>query len=424
MRGLGDDAVAVLPAAPVRLRNGDVEYGYRQGSDFWYLTGFEEPDAVAVLAPGRPDGEYVLFCRPRDRLREQWDGPRAGTVGAVADFGADEAFPVDELDARLPGLLAGRTQLVCTLGRDARFDARVHAAIERAAPRARQSGPAAAAPREIAAPEPVLHEMRLTKSRAELAALARSAEIAVAAHRRAMRFARPGRTEYEVAAELLHEFHRHGVETSYPPIVGGGANACILHYRANAAPLADGDLLLIDSGCEYRGYASDITRTFPANGRFTPAQRDLYEVVLEAQAEAIGRCRPGNDWNDPHEAAVLALTRGLVRLGLLSGRVPSLVKSGAYREFYPHRTGHWLGLDVHDAGDYRVGERWRRLAPGMVLTVEPGLYVAPRARAPKAFRGLGIRIEDDVAITRGAPDVLTGALVKDPDEVERWMAAA
>jgi len=253
----------------------------------------------------------------------------------------------------------------------------------------------------------------------------RSAAIAVEAHRRAMRRAAPGVMDYELAAELLHEFHRHHAEIAYEPIVGGGANACVLHYRANAAPLGDGDLVLIDAGCEYDYYASDITRTFPVNGRYSPAQRALYEVVLEAQLAAIRACVPGNHWNDPHDAAVRVITHGLVSLGFLKGKLAKLIKDGAYREWFMHRTGHWLGLDVHDVGDYKVGDAWRVLEPGMVLTVEPGIYVAPGSRhAPKEFRGIGIRIEDDVAITRGAPEVLTGELIKDPGDIERFMASA
>jgi Xaa-Pro aminopeptidase len=414
-------AIAIVPAAPVRHRNGDVEYAYRQGSDFWYLTGFPEPSAVAVLMPGRPQGEYLLFVRDRDPERERWDGGRAGTDGAVERYGADDAFPIDDIDEILPGLLESRSRVYATMGRDPEFDQRLFGWVNglKAPPQAGRH-----APHEFVALEHLLHDLRLYKSRPELDAMRRSATIAVGAHRRAMRSARPGGSEHEVAADLLHEFHRNRAEASYPPIVGGGANACVLHYRANDAPLRDGDLLLIDAGCEYDGYASDITRTFPVNGRFTSVQRAVYEVVLEAQAAAIEKCRPGNHWNDPHDAAVRTITQGLVKLGLLKGRVPTLIRDGAYREWFMHRTGHWLGLDVHDVGDYKVGDAWRVLEPGMVLTVEPGIYVAPGTRAPKAFQGIGIRIEDDVAVTRGAPEVLTGALAKTPDEIENWMAAS
>jgi Xaa-Pro aminopeptidase len=424
VRLMGRDArhaIAIVAAAPVRHRNADVEYAYRQGSDFWYLTGFPEPAAVAVLMPGRPQGEYLLFVRDRDPERELWDGSRAGIDGAVERFGADDAFPIEDLDEILPGLLESRTRVYATMGRDPEFDQRLFGWVNglKARPQAGRH-----APHEFVALEHLLHDLRLYKSRPELDAMRHSAGIAMAAHRRAMRATRPGGSEHEIAAELLHEFHRNRAEASYLPIVGGGANACVLHYRANDAALRDGDLLLIDAGAEYDGYASDITRTFPVNGRFTPTQRAVYEVVLEAQAAAIDRCRPGNHWNDPHDAAVRTITQGLVKLGLLKGRVPTLIREGAYREWFMHRTGHWLGLDVHDVGDYKVGDEWRVLEPGMVLTVEPGLYVAPGTRAPKKFQGIGIRIEDDVAITRGAPEVLTGDLVKDPDGIEQWMAAS
>jgi Xaa-Pro aminopeptidase len=422
MRSMGREAVALLPAAPVRLRNGDVEYDYRQDSDFQYLTGFPEPDAVAVLIPHRAQGEYVLFCRDRDPARERWDGARAGTDGAVSRFGADDAFPIDDIDEILPGLLEPCGRVYYTMGLHPEFDQRVIGWVNGLRAQAKHG---LHSPQEFVALDHLLHDMRLYKSRPEVEAMRHSAAIAVRAHQRAMRQAAPGVTEYEVAADILHEFHCARASASYAPIVGGGANACVLHYRDNSAELKDGDLLLIDAGCEYDYYASDITRTFPVNGRYSVPQRALYEVVLEAQLAAIERCRPGNHWNEPHDAAVKAITHGLIRLGLLAGRAPKLIREGAYREYFLHRTGHWLGMDVHDVGDYKVGDEWRVLEPGMALTVEPGLYVPPGARrARKEFRGLGVRIEDDVLITRGAADVLTGALVKDPDAIERFLAAA
>jgi Xaa-Pro aminopeptidase len=417
---MGRDAIAILPAAVVKRRNGTNEYAYRQDSDFQFLTGFPEPEAVAVLLPHRPQGEYVLFCRERDPARERWDGPRAGQAGAVERYGADDGFPIDDIDDILPGLLESRSRVFYTMGLNPEFDLRVMGWVNGLRAQARHG---LHVPQEFVALDHLLHDMRLYKSRAELAAMRRSAAIAVDAHRRAMRFARPGVTEYAVAAELVHEFHRQRADIAYQPIVGGGANACVLHYRDNAAVLRDGDLLLIDAGCEYDYYASDITRTFPVNGRFSPAQRAVYEVVLAAQLAAIEACVAGNHWNDPHDRAVRVITQGLVDLGFLKGKVPKLIREEAYRPWFMHRTGHWIGADVHDVGDYKVGDAWRVLEPGMVLTVEPGIYVAPDDKeAPRAFRGIGVRIEDDVAVTRGSADVLTGALVKEPDALERYLS--
>ena len=422
MRMIGKDGIAILPAATVKRRNGDVEYAYRQDSDFQFLTGFLEPDAVAVLMPHRPQGEYVLFCRERDPLRELWDGDRAGTAGAVERYAANDAFPIGDIDEILPGLLESRARVCYTMGLNPEFDQRVIGWVNGLRAQAKQG---LHTPQEFVALDHLLHDMRLYKSRAELAAMRRAAGISVGAHLRAMRRAAPGVMEYEIAAELLHEFHRHRAEAAYEPIVGSGANGCVLHYRSNTAELKDGELLLVDAGCELDGYASDITRTIPVNGRYSAEQRALYEVVLAAQLAAIEKCVPGNHWNDPHDAAVRSITHGLIELGLLRGRLPQLIRDGAYKQWYMHRTGHWLGLDVHDVGDYKVGDAWRVLEPGMVLTVEPGLYIAPGSRkAPKEFRGIGIRIEDDIAITRGAPEVLSGSLLKDPDAIERFLAAA
>lgn len=419
MRLMGRDAIAILPAAAIQMRNGDVEHAYRQDSNFWYLTGFHEPEAVAVLLPGRPQGQYLLFVRDRDPARETWDGRRAGPAGARRDFAADDAFPINDIEDILPGLLEGRDKVYYTMGVHRDFDQRLVAWVNALRAQAKHGRHA---PYEMVALEHQLHEMRLFKSRAELDVLRESASIAARAHCRAMRFCAPGRFEHEVAAELRHEFMMARADISYLPIVGGGANGCILHYHENADVLRDGELLLIDAGCELEGYASDITRTLPINGRFSPAQRAAYEVVLEANLAAIEAVRPGHDWNRPHQVAVQVLTTGMVKLGLLKGRVPSLIKSEAYRRFYMHRTGHWLGLDVHDTGDYRIGEAWRVLEPGMVLTIEPGLYVPPGARGvPAEFRGLGIRIEDDVLVTRDGREVLTDEVPKDVAGIERLM---
>jgi Xaa-Pro aminopeptidase len=416
MRMIGKEAIAILPAAPVRHRNGDIEYAYRQDSHFHYLTGFPEPDAVAVLVPGRQQAEYVLFVRERDAARESWDGPRAGTEGAVTRFGADDAFPIADIDDILPGLIEQRSQIFYSMGTHLDFDPHVLGWVNGLRAQARHSlGDAG----EIVALNHVLDDMRLYKSRAEQSSLRRAAQIAVGAHRRAMRFARPGRMEYEVMAEVLHEFRSHNAELSYMPIVGGGANSCVMHYRDNDQRLCDGDMLLLDAGCEHDYYASDITRTFPVSGRFSPAQRAVYEVVLEAQTAAIDKVRPGNHWNQPHEAAVRVITQGLIKLGLIKGSLPRLIKEQAYQPFFNHRTGHWLGIDVHDVGDYKVGGEWRVLEPGMALTVEPGIYIRPSPRIPSEFWNIGIRIEDDVLVTNGAPEVLTGALEKTPEAVER-----
>jgi Xaa-Pro aminopeptidase len=422
MKMIGKGSMVILPAVPEKSRNSDVLYHYRPDSDFFYLTGFAEPEAVAVLIPGRAHGEYVLFVRDRDPARETWDGRRAGPEGAVRDFGADDAFPIGDIDDILPGLMEHCERVHYTMGLHAEFDQRVIGWVNTLKGK---SGAGVTPPQEFVALDHLLHDMRLFKSGAELAAMRHAAAIAVAAHERAMRFARPGRMEYEVMAELLHEFRRSNADISYHPIVGGGENACILHYHENSAELKQGDLLLIDAGCEYDLYASDITRTLPVSGRFSPAQRAIYDVVLEAQAAAIEKVRAGNHWNEPHDAAVKTITQGLVKLGILKGKVSSLIRDGAYRRFFMHKTGHWLGMDVHDVGDYKVGDQWRVLEPGMVMTVEPGIYIPAGSKGvAKKWWNIGIRIEDDVAVTRDGNEVLTAGLVKDADAIEKLMRAA
>ena len=419
MRMVGKGGIAILPAAPVRKRSRDVEYRYRQDSDFYYLTGFAEPESVAVLVPGRAQGEYLLFCRERHAERELWDGKRAGQDGAVAEFGADDAFPIDDIDDIIPGLIEGRDRVFYTMGMYPDFDSRIADWVN-----SLRTGAARGlhTPTEFVALDHLLHDMRLYKSRSEISAMRKAAKVAVAAHKRAMRITRPGLYEYEVEAEFRHEFRRNSAWVSYSPIVGGGANACTLHYVENSDVLRDGDLLLIDAGCELDYYASDITRTYPVNGRFTPEQRAVYEIVLDAQNAAIEKTVKGNHWNDPHDAAVRVITKGLKKLGLLDGTPAKLIKDGAYRQFYMHRTGHWLGMDVHDVGDYKVGDEWRVLETGMVTTVEPGIYIPDKRSIPKRFRNIGVRIEDDVAITSKGPDVLSKGLLKDPDEIEAFMA--
>lgn len=419
MRMMGHGAIAIVPAAREKIRNRDSHYPFRQDSDFHYLTGFPEPEAVAVLVPGRKQAEYILFVRDRDPAMETWNGRRAGPEGATRDHGADDAFPVGDIDEILPHLMENCPRVFYTMGVYPEFDKRIIGWVNEL--RA-QNRTGIHPPQEFVSLDHLLHDMRLYKSKAEAEAMRAAAAVSVRAHERAMRACRPGMNEGELEAEFLHEFRRHGGTPAYNPIVGGGENGCILHYNENNRPLKDGELVLIDCACELDCYASDITRTFPVNGRYSAEQRAVYEVVLASQHAAIAQVKAGKHWNAPHEAAVKVITEGLKDLGLLRGSVSKLIKEEAYKAYYMHRTGHWLGLDVHDVGDYKVGEEWRELEPGMVLTVEPGLYIAPGIRgAPKQFQGIGVRIEDDVLVTKGEPEVLTGALVKDPDAVESFM---
>ncbi len=421
MAMMGPGSVAVLPAAPERIRNRDANYPYRQDSDFYYLTGFNEPEAVLVLIPGRKHGEYLLFCRERDPAREVWDGPRAGQEGAVRDYGADDSFPIDDIDEILPGLIEGREKLFYTMGVDLEFDQRVIGWVNEVRSNARSG---AKEPGEFVSLQHLLHEMRLIKSRAEIEIMRRAAQVSAAAHRRAMEICRPGMMEYEIEAEFQAIFRRHNGWPAYQTIVGSGANTCILHYVNNDKQLKDGDLLLIDAGVELECYASDITRTFPVNGRFSPEQKAVYEIVLEAQLAAIDQVKPGRSWNDAHEVATRILTQGLIDLGLLEGPLDKALEQGDYRRFYMHRTGHWLGMDVHDVGDYRVDGEWRVLEPGMVITVEPGLYIAAGSEGvdPKWWN-IGVRIEDDVLVTRDGNEVLTKDVPKTVAEIEALMAA-
>ncbi len=418
MRMVGHGGIAILPSAPVRMRSRDVEYRFRQDSDFYYLTGFAEPDAVVVLAPGRDNGEYLLFCRERDPEKELWDGRRAGQDGAVRDHDVDDAFPIDDIDDILPGLMESCNRVYYTMGVYSEFDAQIADWINSL--RSRESR-GVHTPQEFVALDHLLHDMRLYKSRAEISAMRKSAGVAANAHVRAMQAVRPGMYEYEVEAEFVSEFRFNNAWLSYSPIVGSGANSCTLHYVENNDRLADGDLLLIDAGCEFDYYASDITRTIPVNGKFSPEQRAVYDIVLEAQLAAIEKTRTDSHWNEPHDAAVKVITRGLKKIGLLDGTLARLIKDGAYREYFMHRTGHWLGMDVHDVGNYKVGDEWRLLESGMVTTVEPGIYIPASRKVPARWHNIGIRIEDDVAVTNNGPDVLSKGLVKDPDEIESLM---
>ena len=422
MKIIGKGSIAIVSSAQTRVRNRDVEYPFRQDSDFLYLTGFNEPGAVLVLAPGRKHGEFILFCRENDPEQETWHGRRAGQQGAIKDFGADDSFPIDDLDDILPGLLEERQKVFHFMGRYPEFDTKLMGWVNQIKAKQRSG---VHVPYEFISLDHILHHMRLYKSRAEIATMRRAAKISVAAHKRAMKACRPGLSEFSVEAEYSHEFRRHNARHAYPPIVGSGGNGCILHYTENDAELQDGELLLIDAGCEVEGYASDITRTFPVNGKFNPAQQAIYEIVWKAQQAAIKKVRPGNHWNDPHNAAVRVITRGLMDLKLLKGAsLQTLIKKEAYRKFYMHRTGHWLGLDVHDVGDYKVGEQWRLLEPGMVLTVEPGIYIPAGSKGVhRKWWDIGIRIEDDVLVTRDGNEVLTAGLPSSLNEVEQLMAA-
>ena len=413
-------SIIIQPNAPERIRNRDVYYPYRSDSDFFYLSGFPEPESVLVLVPDRAQGEFLLFCREKDDEAETWHGRRAGLEGACAEYGADDAFPITDLDDILPGLLENKERIYYTMGRYAKFDQRLVSWLNRVTSKGRAG---VHAPDQFVSLGHVVHEMRLFKSSQELKAMRRAASIAAEAHRRAMAVCRPGMREYQIEAELLHCFMQHGARApAYPSIVGSGANSCILHYTENAATMKEGDVLLIDAGAEYDYYASDVTRTFPVSGEFTEQQRLAYEIVLEAQAAAIAEVRPGNTWNEPHEAAVEVITRGLVDLGILKGRLRKLIEAEAYRPYYMHKTGHWLGMDVHDVGDYKVADEWRIFEPGMVTTVEPGLYFSASVKdLPKQWWNIGIRIEDDVLVTETGHEVLTIEAPKSIEDVEAVM---
>ena len=417
--------IAIIPTAPEAIRNRDSHYPYRFDSYFYYLTGFKEPESLLVLLAGDASKgiapRSILFCRDKDMEREIWDGFRFGPDAAVAEFGFDEAYSIHQLDEIAPKLLANQSKLFFSLGVDAAWDARVTGWLNQVRAQARAG---VIAPDDVTDVRKLVDEMRLFKSPAEQALMRRSAKIAASAHKRAMQKVHAGRMEYEIEAEFLHEFYRFGAQApAYTSIVAGGANACTLHYNANNAMLNDGDLLLIDAGCELDGYASDITRTFPVNGKFSAAQKDVYELVLAAQAAAIAKVGPQSHWNNPHEAALDVLIQGFIDFGWCQGTKDAVLESGAYRQFYMHRTGHWLGLDVHDAGEYKdkIGD-WRTLAPGMMLTVEPGCYIRPADNVPEHFWNIGIRIEDDVLVTENGCDVITVDAPKTVAEIESVMA--
>ena len=420
MRMMGEGSIAILPAAHHAIRNRDVEYPYRQDSDFQYLSGFPEPEAVIVLVPGRKHGEYVLFCRERDIEQETWNGRRAGQEGACELYGADDSFPITDIDDILPGIMEGSERVFYTMGANPDCDRHVMQWVNQIRSNNRTGS---RAPGEFVSLEHLLHDMRLYKSRAEIAMHRKAMQVSARAHQHAMEITRPGMMEYEVEAEILYHFQRNGMQTAYSSIVGGGANGCILHYTDNNAELRDGDLLLIDAGAENECYAADITRTFPVNGEFSKAQKIIYEIVLAAQNAAIEQVRPGKHWNDPHVAAVKVLTEGLLSVGLLKGTLKKNIKDESYRRFYMHRTGHWLGMDVHDVGDYKIDRQWRELEAGMMLTVEPGLYIPAGSKGvAKKWWDIGVRIEDDVLVTKDGCKVMTDAAPKTVDEIQSVMA--
>jgi Xaa-Pro aminopeptidase len=414
------EGIAIIPTAAERIRNRDSDYLFRFDSYFYYLTGFGEPEAVLVLIGGKTP-RAILFCRDKNVERELWDGYRHGPEGAKVGFGFDEAYSVSALDEKLPELMANQPLLSYAPGADAAWDARVMGWLNRV--RA-QSRTGVTAPLEIRDIRGVLDEMRLVKDEHELATMQRAADISAGAHERAMRETRPGGWEYVIEAELLHEFRRHGAQyPAYWPIVASGPNACVLHYRENNRQFGPDDLLLIDAGCELDGYAADITRTFPVSGKFSGPQREIYELVLAAQQAAIAEVRPDNTWNAPHDAAVKVLAQGFIDLKLCEGSLDAVLESGDYRKFYMHRTGHWLGLDVHDVGEYKLGGEWRALKPGMVLTVEPGCYIRAGAGVPERFWNIGVRIEDDALVTATGCGILTAKAPKQVAEIEALMRA-
>ncbi|MCV6613356.1 MAG: Xaa-Pro aminopeptidase [Cellvibrionaceae bacterium] len=421
MEMMEPNSIAIIAAATEQLRSNDTYFPFRQNSDFYYLSGFAEPDAVLALIPGREQGEFVVFCRDKDPEKEAWDGYRHGPEGVCQQFGADDAFPVDDIDDILPGLIEGRTRIYYAMGRDKGFDRQVMDWVNTI----RSNNHAGAAPPgEFQELDHLLHELRLYKSAAEVKLMHKAAKISAQAHIEAMGVCKPEMYEYQLEATLHYHFAMAGARCpAYNTIVGAGANGCVLHYVENSKKMKASELVLIDAGCEYQYYAADITRTFPVGGRFSPEQKAIYEIVLKANQAAIAEAVPGNHWDKPHEVSVRIITEGLVELGLLEGDVDQLIEAAAFRRFYMHRVGHWLGLDVHDVGDYRVDDQWRLLEPGMVMTIEPGIYIAPGDDSvdPK-WRGIGVRIEDNVAINKNGNTVLTEAAPKTVAEIEAIMA--
>jgi Xaa-Pro aminopeptidase len=420
MQRIGKGNIALLGSSATKIRNRDVHYPYRQDSDFYYLTGFSEPDALAVFIPGREQGEYILFCREYDATKALWEGAHAGLEGATGDYQANDAFPIDDMDDILPGMLENKHKVFYPMGRDPDFD---HHLLDWINHIRGQSRSGIIAPGELVSLEHILHEMRLFKSSEEIKLMRRAAEVSAQAHVKAMQTCKAGLYEYQIEAELVSHFMNEGLRhVAYPSIVAGGKNACVLHYTENSDKLKNGDLLLIDAGAECDHYAADITRTFPVSGRFSEPQKQLYQLVLDAQAAAIEEIKPGTPWHKAHDASVEVLTKGLINLGLLQGKVKGLIKKEKFKQFYMHRIGHWLGMDVHDVGDYKVDQKWRLLEPGMVLTVEPGLYIPADCKTvDEKWRGIGIRIEDDLLVTKQGYEILTRSAPKTIPEIEALM---
>ena len=416
---VGPEGIVIVPSATLLIRNRDAEHPFRQDSDFQYLTNFNEPEAVAVLIPERAEGEFILFCREKDPKTERWTGRMAGLEGAQTDYQADDSFPIEDIDDILPGLMDRRETVHYSMGVNPAFDQQVMSWVNAMKAKVRSG---AHPPHEFVSLDLLLHDMRLYKTAAEIKMMKHAAQTAVRSHERAMKICEPDLNEGQLDAEFLHEFKWNGMVPAYTTIVGGGENACVLHYIENNQPLVDGDLVLIDAGAEYGCYASDITRTFPVNGKFSEAQRLIYQIVLDAQYAAINAAQPGNNWNAPHEAAVQVISQGLLDLGILKGTLEGVIEEEAYKEFFMHKTGHWLGMDVHDVGDYKIDDEWRVLEQGMVLTVEPGIYISPNPDVDKKWWNIGVRIEDDVLIKRKGNEVLTGSLIKEVADIEALMA--
>jgi Xaa-Pro aminopeptidase len=415
------NSIAVVAAAPEKIRSNDTHYPYKQCTNLSYLSGFPEPESVMLLIPGRQQGEVVFFCRDKDPLRETWDGYREGPAGAVKNFGADDAFPIDDIDDILPGMLEGKDRVYYAIGKDAEFDKHLMTWVNDVR---EKRGNDAVPPGEFIDLDHLVNEMRLIKSAAEIKLMRQAGEISARAHRRAMQLSRPGLYEYQLQAEIEHEFMASGaVGPAYTSIVGGGKNGCVLHYIENRDRLRANDLVLIDAGCEYQNYAADITRTFPVNGKFSREQAAIYDIVLAAQAAAIELIAPGLEYNLANDVTVRVITQGLIDLSILAGDIDELIEQGAHRDFYMHNAGHWLGMDVHDVGDYKIDNHWREYEPGMVLTVEPGIYISPdNTNVDKKWRGIAVRIEDNVLVTKTGCENLTSGVPSARDEIELLMA--